>query len=103
MKRSPDGEDSHDIKMKVAASHDNHFTETDIPPVTGLSSESNSSTSQSEEEASPHTSRSPSPLAKLENGDCAVDDSLPHLDDVEAGFIPADGQPYRRIRRHTIT
>lgn len=27
----------------------------------------------------------------------------PDLDDTEAGFIPTSSQPYRRIRRHTIT
>lgn len=25
------------------------------------------------------------------------------LDDPDAGFVPTDDQPYRRLRRHTIT
>lgn len=32
-----------------------------------------------------------------------VNDATPDVDDVEAGFIPTTNQPYRRIRRHTIT
>lgn len=32
-----------------------------------------------------------------------VDDANPDLNDVEAGFIPTESHPYRRIRRHTIT
>jgi hypothetical protein len=32
-----------------------------------------------------------------------VDDASPDINDVEAGFIPTVSQPYRRIRRHTIT
>jgi hypothetical protein len=28
---------------------------------------------------------------------------MPDVNDPEAGFDPTDDQPYRRVRRHTIT
>ena len=31
------------------------------------------------------------------------DEAMPDVDDPEAGFDPTDDQPYRRLRRHTIT
>ena len=30
-------------------------------------------------------------------------EDMPDVDDPEAGFAPTDEQPYRRVRRHTIT
>jgi hypothetical protein len=35
------------------------------------------------------------------NGDEDVD--MPDINDPDAGFCPTDDQPYRRLRRHTIT
>lgn len=32
-----------------------------------------------------------------------VDESMPDVNDPEAGFSPTEDQPYRRTRRHTIT
>jgi hypothetical protein len=37
------------------------------------------------------------------NNDGEDRNANPDLDDTEAGFIPTSSQPYRRIRRHTIT
>lgn len=31
------------------------------------------------------------------------DDDMPDVTDPEAGFVPTEDQPYRRLRRHTIT
>ena len=31
------------------------------------------------------------------------DDSMPDVNDPEAGFCPTEDQPYRRFRRHTVT
>jgi hypothetical protein len=31
------------------------------------------------------------------------DEDMPDVNDPEAGFSPTDDQPYRRLRRHTIT
>ncbi|KAL7581266.1 hypothetical protein ACA910_006037 [Epithemia clementina (nom. ined.)] len=34
---------------------------------------------------------------------CGEDEEMPDVDDPEAGFAPTEDQPYRRLRRHTIT
>ena len=31
------------------------------------------------------------------------DEEMPDVDDPDAGFCPTDDQPFRRVRRHTIT
>jgi hypothetical protein len=31
------------------------------------------------------------------------DEEMPDVSDPEAGFCPTDDQPFRRLRRHTIT
>lgn len=31
------------------------------------------------------------------------DEDLPDMNDPDAGFVPTEDQPYRRLRRHTIT
>ena len=31
------------------------------------------------------------------------DEGMPDVNDPEAGFSPTEDQPYRRLRRHTIT
>ena len=31
------------------------------------------------------------------------DDKMPDVSDPDAGFCPTDDQPFRRVRRHTIT
>ena len=31
------------------------------------------------------------------------DEEMPDVTDPDAGFCPTDDQPYRRLRRHTIT
>ena len=33
----------------------------------------------------------------------ACDEDMPDVNDPEAGFAPTPEQPYRRLRRHTIT
>eukprot|EP00559_Dactyliosolen_fragilissimus_P007730 CAMPEP_0184860868 /NCGR_PEP_ID=MMETSP0580-20130426/5675_1 /TAXON_ID=1118495 /ORGANISM="Dactyliosolen fragilissimus" /LENGTH=210 /DNA_ID=CAMNT_0027358129 /DNA_START=266 /DNA_END=898 /DNA_ORIENTATION=- len=45
------------------------------------------------------------PLAPVkENSDEAPEDEdMPDVNDPEAGFTPTESQPYRRVRRHTIT
>mmetsp|Transcript_10645 Transcript_10645/g.13884 ORF Transcript_10645/g.13884 Transcript_10645/m.13884 type:complete len:103 (+) Transcript_10645:170-478(+) len=35
--------------------------------------------------------------------DCAQDVDMPDVNDPEAGFAPTEDQPFRRLRRHTIT
>jgi hypothetical protein len=40
-------------------------------------------------------------LQDKEEGD--NDEDMPDVNDPEAGFCPTDEQPYRRLRRHTIT
>jgi hypothetical protein len=32
-----------------------------------------------------------------------VDDDMPDINDDDAGFAPTPDQPFRRLRRHTIT
>ena len=32
-----------------------------------------------------------------------VDEDMPDINDPEAGFVPTEDLPYRRLRRHTIT
>lgn len=49
-------------------------------------------------EVSPPVSGSTSPV-HVANGE----ESLPDVNDPEAGFIPTEDQPFRRTRRHTIT
>jgi hypothetical protein len=39
---------------------------------------------------------------KDEDGNDA-DEDMPDVNDPEAGFCPTEDQPYRRLRRHTIT
>lgn len=34
---------------------------------------------------------------------CNEDAEMPDVSDPDAGFCPTDDQPYRRLRRHTIT
>ena len=42
--------------------------------------------------------------AEKEEADVAiVDEDMPDVNDPEAGFSPTEDQPYRRLRRHTIT
>ena len=35
--------------------------------------------------------------------EAANDEDMPDVNDPEAGFCPTEDQPYRRLRRHTIT
>lgn len=37
------------------------------------------------------------------DADKAEDEHMPDVNDPEAGFSPTEDQPYRRLRRHTIT
>ena len=39
----------------------------------------------------------------IEVGQGANDAEMPDVSDPDAGFCPTDDQPYRRLRRHTIT
>lgn len=41
--------------------------------------------------------------ASPEKADEDNDAEMPDVDDPEAGFAPTEDQPYRRIRRYTIT
>jgi hypothetical protein len=36
------------------------------------------------------------------HGEC-TDQDMPDVSDPDAGFVPTEDQPYRRLRRHTIT
>jgi hypothetical protein len=60
--------------------------------------------------------RSTESLTEITMNDCAsspaqpesVEEEIPEVDmpdvnDAEAGFCPTEEQPYRRVRRHTIT
>jgi len=40
---------------------------------------------------------------KDETDETPVDDDMPDVNDPEAGFCPTEDQPYRRLRRHTVT
>jgi len=44
-----------------------------------------------------------STIQKSTNGELVQDEAMPDVNDKDAGFIPTDDQPYRRVRRHTIT
>jgi hypothetical protein len=35
--------------------------------------------------------------------DVVIDELMPDVNDPEAGFCPTEDQPYRRLRRHTVT
>jgi CCT motif len=35
--------------------------------------------------------------------DVTIDELMPDVNDPEAGFCPTEDQPYRRLRRHTVT
>jgi len=37
------------------------------------------------------------------NEDTLLDEDMPDVNDPEAGFAPTEDQPYRRLRRHTVT
>lgn len=37
------------------------------------------------------------------NDNYIQDEAMPDVNDPEAGFAPTEDQPYRRLRRHTIT
>jgi hypothetical protein len=39
----------------------------------------------------------------LDKEEAANDEDMPDVNDPEAGFCPTEDQPYRRLRRHTIT
>lgn len=39
----------------------------------------------------------------IEIGQDEYDTEMPDVSDPDAGFCPTDDQPYRRVRRHTIT
>lgn len=39
----------------------------------------------------------------IEVGQGENDTEMPDVSDPDAGFCPTDDQPYRRLRRHTIT
>ena len=41
--------------------------------------------------------------ASSPESDQAHDEDMPDVNDPEAGFSPTEDQPYRRLRRHTIT
>lgn len=43
------------------------------------------------------------PLCEHLSGDSGDEDMQDVRDDPEAGFVPTEDQPYRRLRRHTIT
>ena len=51
------------------------------------------------EEANGAFSESPSDT----NTSSTRDEEMPDVTDPDAGFCPTDDQPYRRLRRHTIT
>jgi hypothetical protein len=38
-----------------------------------------------------------------DEGTLKDDEEMPDVSDPEAGFCPTDDQPFRRVRRHTIT
>lgn len=38
-----------------------------------------------------------------DEGTLKHDEEMPDVSDPEAGFCPTDDQPFRRVRRHTIT
>jgi hypothetical protein len=38
-----------------------------------------------------------------QQGECTTDQDMPDVSDPDAGFVPTEDQPYRRLRRHTIT
>ena len=43
------------------------------------------------------------PGSSVEGSAQSKDEEMPDLKDPEAGFCPTEDQPYRRLRRHTIT
>lgn len=49
------------------------------------------------------TSAGESGTATTTVSDATVDQDMPDVSDPDAGFEPTDDQPYRRLRRHTIT
>jgi hypothetical protein len=42
-------------------------------------------------------------IPRDDNGDDEMDHPMPDVNDSEAGFYPTEDQPYRRLRRHTVT
>ncbi len=51
---------------------------------------------------SPFTA-SPPPSEASDDKEEILDEDMPDVNDPEAGFAPTEDQPYRRLRRHTIT
>lgn len=45
----------------------------------------------------------PEPSPDNTNTSSTCDEEMPDVSDPDAGFCPTDEQPYRRLRRHTIT
>ena len=39
----------------------------------------------------------------LHSSSAALNDQMPDVNDPDAGFCPTIEQPYRRLRRHTVT
>lgn len=70
-----------------------------------------------EQEARAHTTSSVPPIPEAEEAqfvtpessgaedgmDLSKDEEMPDVSDPDAGFCPTDDQPFRRVRRHTIT
>jgi len=40
---------------------------------------------------------------EMDHGETRSDEEMPNVNDPEAGFAPTVDQPYRRLRRHTVT
>ena len=51
----------------------------------------------------PETEEAETALLHDEDSNGVKDEDMPDVNDPEAGFCPTDDQPYRRLRRHTIT
>ena len=45
----------------------------------------------------------PEPSEAGESLNAPKDEDMPDVNDPDAGFCPTEDQPYRRLRRHTIT
>ena len=74
----------------------------DVPAATGDASEKTTDTTTSGG-ASGTRSSVPSIPEETEVAQTESDTEMPDVSDPDAGFCPTDEQPYRRLRRHTIT
>lgn len=102
------------IKGRFVKRENTYTTATPSTTTTVSSAHNNNNSEEAEEEEDdeemPDMSKATSEAAHLKDDSDErddeeenVDDANPDINDVEAGFIPTESHPYRRIRRHTIT